>query len=87
MPKKNAFIIEDLGVQELPDDIDHLVTQKIQEAEDDLQDVRLQIRWKTRQVNLIKRAAKLMGVPYETYAKQVLYRQAMDDIERSKALK
>ena len=86
MSKKKHFVIEDLGVQELPDDLDQLLMKKMQEAEEDLKEARLQIRWKTRQVNLIKQAAKLMGVPYETYAKQVLYRQAMDDIERSKAL-
>ncbi|MEZ0367827.1 MAG: hypothetical protein ACAI44_01935 [Candidatus Sericytochromatia bacterium] len=71
---------------ELPEEIDALVTRKIQEAEADLQETRMQIRWGSAQVRLIKKAAQLMGVPYQTYAKQVLFRQALEDIERIQAL-
>lgn len=86
MKKTQSIQIEDLGVQELPDELDILVSQKIEDAEKDLQDSRLQIRWKQRQINLVKEAARMMGIPYETYAKQVLYRQAVEDIMRGQSL-
>lgn len=86
MKKTQSIQIEDLGVQELPDELDILVSKKIKEAEKDLEDCRLQIRWKQRQINLVKEAARMMGIPYETYAKQVLYRQAVEDIMRGQSL-
>jgi len=35
---------------------------------------------------VVKRAAALMGVPYQTYLKQVVFRQALADIERMQAV-
>lgn len=87
MSKATDLIIEDLGIVELSQEIDNIVTQKMQEAEADLQEARMQIRWGAQQINLIKQAARLMGIPYQTYAKQVLFKQALEDIERISALK
>jgi len=38
------------------------------------------------QVDVVKRAAGIMGVPYQTYLKQVVFRQAVEDIERAQVL-
>jgi len=35
---------------------------------------------------VVKRAAALMGVPDQTYLKQVVFRQALADIERTQAV-
>lgn len=85
-PPKYELVIEDLGIVELPAEIDAVVSRKIQEAEEDLQEIRMQIRWQAAQVRLIKKAAQLMGISYQTYAKQVLFKQALEDIERIQAL-
>lgn len=50
------------------------------QAEKDFQDVRVNFRWKKYQLEKIKWAAKIMGIPYQTYVKQVLLRQAWKDI-------
>lgn len=83
--KKEELIIIDEGPIDLPPKLEALVNKKIAEAEEELKEARLQIRWRRAQVDLVKEAAKLMGIPFETYAKQVLYRQAIEDIERGKA--
>lgn len=67
---------------DLPEELDALISKKTEQAEQELEQTRMQIRWGTSQVEIIKRAAKLIGIPYQTYAKQILFRQAMEDIER-----
>lgn len=76
-------LIIDAGTVELPEDIDLIATKKIEQAEDELKEFRLQIRWNAKQVNVIKRAASIMGVPYQTYIKQVLMTHALDDLDKS----
>jgi predicted DNA binding CopG/RHH family protein len=44
-------------------------------------EMRVNIRWHRDQVNLIKRAAALMDVPYQVYIKQLVMRQAISDIQ------
>jgi predicted DNA binding CopG/RHH family protein len=36
--------------------------------------------WSKLQVDAVKRAAALAGVPYQTYIKQVVFRQAVADL-------
>jgi predicted DNA binding CopG/RHH family protein len=42
-------------------------------------------RWGREQVELVKRVAHLMGVPYQTYMKQVVYKQALADLKEASA--
>lgn len=87
--KKEKFdetLLIDGGVIELSDEMDALITQKIEQAEKDIKQMKMQIRWGVRQINVVKQAASLMGIPYQTYVKHVVYKQAMDDIEKSKVL-
>jgi predicted DNA binding CopG/RHH family protein len=44
------------------------------------------LRWGKEQVAVVKRAAAILGVPYQTYLKQVVFRQALADIERAEAV-
>lgn len=84
--KKKTFEIEDLGVTKLPEDLHLLAVQKIKEADEEIEQMRMQIRWGKSQVNLIKKAATLMGIPYQTYVKQALFHQALEDIKNSEKL-
>jgi predicted DNA binding CopG/RHH family protein len=44
------------------------------------------LRWGKEQIGVVKRAAAILGVPYQTYLKQVVFRQAMADIELAEAV-
>lgn len=70
-----------LGTTHLPDDIARMASNKIEEAEQDIQEMRMQIRWNKQQISVIKKAAALIGIPYQTYAKQTLFQQALKDIK------
>jgi hypothetical protein len=51
-----------------------------EESESDIGEMRVNIRWGRAQVDTLKRAASLYGVPYQTYAKQAAMRQAIADL-------
>ncbi len=44
------------------------------------------VRWGRDQIAVVKRAAALLGVPYQTYLKHVVYKQALADIEQAEAV-
>lgn len=58
------------------------VEKRIANADNELAETRVNFRWGKEQLDLVKRAAELMGVPYQTYIKQVVYRQCLEDIRR-----
>jgi predicted DNA binding CopG/RHH family protein len=67
-------------------EISELVTQLETEADRELAAGTVTLRWRREQIAVVKRAAALMGVPYQTYLKQVVFRQALSDIERAQAV-
>lgn len=84
--KKEIFdesLIIDGGTVELSDEMDKIIDKQIAKAEKDINQKKMQIRWGTKQIEVLKKAASIMGIPYQTYVKHVAYRQAMEDIERS----
>lgn len=44
-------------------------------------EVNVNFRWTVGQVELVKRAAALHGVPYQTYLKEAVVRQALADLK------
>jgi len=42
------------------------------------------LRWAKPQIDVVKRAAAIMGIPYQTYLKQVVFKQAVEDIKHAK---
>ena len=48
-------------------------------------EARVNFRWGREQLAFVKRAASLMGVPYQTYIKQAAFRQADGDLQIVKA--
>jgi len=46
------------------------------------EECRVNFRWGSAQLNIVKQVAEKMGVSYQQYIKQVLYRQAHADLQR-----
>lgn len=62
-----------------------LVTRLETAADRELAAGTVTLRWGREQIAVVKRAAALIGVPYQTYLKQVVFKQAVVDIERAEA--
>ena len=60
------------------------IKKMIDTAEDDIEEARIFFRWNKKQLNLVKEAAELIGIPYQTYIKTVLFKQSLDDIKKAK---
>ena len=75
---------EDLGDVELPEAEAEYYNKMIKTAEDQIEDVRVSFRWKSKQLNIIKQASELIGVPYQTYIKTVLFKQSIEDIKKAR---
>jgi len=80
--KRGKYEIEDFGTIEVPKDVDRKVRRLMKLAEQDCEPVRVNFRWQVGPLELVKDVAAAMGVPYQTYMKQVLYQQALTDFER-----
>ncbi|MGH2367403.1 MAG: hypothetical protein ACRDI2_04315 [Chloroflexota bacterium] len=65
--------------------VSELVTRLEAAADRELAAGTVTLRWGREQIAVVKRAAALMGIPYQTYLKQVVFRQALADIERTEA--
>jgi predicted DNA binding CopG/RHH family protein len=79
MAKRRNY--EELPDIELPEEQVEIINKFIDQAEKDLEEARVNFRWGTEQIELVKKVAKLMGVPYQTYIKQVVYRQCLQDLK------
>ena len=55
--------------------------QQTIEADQEIEEARVNFRWGKEQVDLVKRVAKQIGVPYQTYIKQTLYRSCLNDLK------
>jgi predicted DNA binding CopG/RHH family protein len=60
-------------------------TAMIEQAEEDIADTeqRVNMRLGRPQLEVIKRAAKVYGVPYQTYVKEAAFRQALADLRQA----
>ena len=72
-------------VEEDPE-VSELVTRLEAEADRELAAGTVTLRWGREQIAVVKRAAALMGVPYQTYLKHVVFKQALADIERAQTV-
>jgi len=72
---------EKKGKFELSPDLAARAASAVEQAEKDLQDANVNFRWGKNQINVVKQAASSMGIPYQTYMKQVVYRQAIQDLQ------
>ena len=72
-------------VEEDPE-VSDLVSRLEAEADEELATGSITLRWGKGQIAVVKRAAAILGVPYQTYLKQVVFRQALNDIEHAEAV-
>lgn len=77
--------LEDLGDYEIDTKTAQKVDQMIAAADSEIEETRVNFRWGKKQVNLVKQAADLMGIPYQIYIKETVYRQALKDIREAHA--
>ena len=77
---------EELPDEELPPEVDVKVRALIDQAEREIEETRVNFRWGKVQVDTVKRAAALAGVPYQTYIKQVVFRQAVADLRAAEGV-
>ena len=71
--------IEDLGDIELPPDLNADIQARTKRANDELAATTVNFRWQKGQLELVKKVAGAMGVPYQTYIKMVVYKAAIMD--------
>ena len=67
-------------------EISEMVTRLEEQADRDIAAGTVTLRWGKEQIAVVKRAAAMMGVPYQTYLKQVVFKQALADIEHAEAV-
>ncbi len=67
-------------------EVSELVSRLEQEADREVASGAITLRWGKEQIAVVKRAAAILGVPYQTYLKQVVFRQAVADIEQAEAV-
>ena len=84
MQKRRAY--KDLPDIELGPKLDAKVQVMTEQADRDIREARVNFRWGMPQLATVKRAADLLGVPYQTYIKQVVLKQAIADIRDAEAV-
>ncbi|MGQ9573267.1 MAG: hypothetical protein ACUVV3_08815 [Dehalococcoidia bacterium] len=67
-------------------EVSEMVTRLEKEADREIAAGVVTLRWGKEQIAVVKRAAAILGVPYQTYLKQVVFKQALADIERAEAV-
>ena len=75
---KEKLKIEYLGECELDEKTSALVDQMTAEADAELDETRICFRWGKEQLELVKKAANTIGVPYQTFLKLAVYQHAID---------
>jgi predicted DNA binding CopG/RHH family protein len=83
-PSIDTRVVAD-HVEEDPE-VAEMVTRLEAEADREIASGTVTLRWGREQIAVIKRAAALMGVPYQIYLKLVVFRQALADIERAESV-
>ena len=72
--------MEDLGVQELTPELEEKINLMIEQADKEILEARVNIRWQKQQLDLVKKAASLIGIPYQIYIKDIVFRKSIEDI-------
>lgn len=62
------------------------IERMIDQADKELEEARVNFRWGKEQLDLVKTVATMMGVPYQTYIKQVVYKQCLEDLKLTREL-
>ena len=79
--RRGDFEIEECEV-ELTHEQEKKFQEEVEAADKHLADCRVNFRWHKEPLELVKKVAAQIGVPYQTYMKQAVYQQALADWER-----
>ena len=79
MKRERKYKPTNAGDIELSDEQHEKVQKAIAQAEADIEAARVSFRWTKQHVDLVKSVAAKIGVPYQTYIKQIIYKQAVAD--------
>ncbi len=77
---------EELPDEQLPPEVDAKARALIDQAERDVAETRVNFRWGKPQVDTVKRAAALVGIPYQSYIKQIVFRRAVADLRAAEGM-
>ncbi|MBP7864144.1 hypothetical protein KA183_20835 [bacterium] len=72
---------EDLGDYEMPPNMVAKVDAMIKQADEEDELARVNFRWSKEPLDVVKQAAKLMGIPYQTFIKQTVFEHALEIIK------
>src|SRR2546428_13022943 len=56
------------------------IAEKMEEAEEEIGEARVNGRFGREQLDMVRRAAALRGIPYQIYIKDAVYERAFDDL-------
>ncbi|HEY9680462.1 MAG: hypothetical protein AB1457_17690 [Chloroflexota bacterium] len=80
MPEKRRNY-EKLGEIELPPEMEARVDRMIAQADEEDELARVNFRWNREALDVVKQAAKLMGIPYQTFIKQTVFEHSLSIIK------
>ncbi len=86
MPEKRRNY-EKLGEFEMPTELADKVEAMIAQADEEDEQARVNFRWSKEALEVVRQAAKLMGIPYQTFIKQTVFEHALSiikDVESSR---
>ncbi|HVC32351.1 MAG TPA: hypothetical protein VNL16_02455 [Chloroflexota bacterium] len=73
--------VDDAAEFEISPEEDAQLRAMIDQAEKDIVELRVNLRWHKLQLDTVKKAAALYDMPYQTYVKAAAYRQALADLQ------
>lgn len=85
MKKRRNY--EDLGDIELDAETSAKVEKMIAQADQEDELARVNFRWSKDALEMVKQAASLVGIPYQTFIKQTVYEHSLSiikDAERAR---
>ncbi len=71
----------------MPPEMVAKVESMIAQADEEDEQARVNFRWSKEALEVVRRAAKLMGIPYQTFIKQTVFEHALwiiKDMESSR---
>jgi len=85
--KKKRRNYQELGDYEMPAELAGKVEDMIAAADKEDELARLNFRWNKEPLDVVKHAAELMGIPYQTFIKQTVFEHALQVIKDVKLSK
>lgn len=86
MPEKRRNY-EKRGEIDMPPELTDKVEAMIAQADEEDEQARINFRWSKEALEIVRQAANLMGIPYQTFIKQTVFEHALSiikDVESSK---